>query len=272
MAIHVGIGGWIFAPWRGAFYPKGLRQASELQYASRRITSIEINATFYRTASRPSFRRWAAETPDDFVFSVKGPRFVTNRPLTEAAPALQRFFDSGVTELAAKLGPILWQLPPTKKFAPDDISAFLALLPREHEGRPIRHAIEVRHDSFRDPAFVALMRGANVPIVYADTDDYPSIADVTGDFVYARLMRSSEDEPAGYSAGALDEWAARVRDWAAGRQPKDLPYLSEPAAPARPRDCFVYFIAGAKVRAPAAAMALLDRLGEGTRNHRPKSP
>ncbi len=245
MTIYVGIGGWTFEHWRGVFYPEGLPQRSELHFASRHLTSIEINGTFYRTPSAANFRHWAAETPDGFTFSVKGPRSVTHRKaLAEAGPSIGRFFASGVTELGLKLGPVLWQLPPTKRFAPDDIAAFLALLPREREGRPIRHALEVRHDSFRDPAFVALMRGANVPIVHADTDNYPSIAEMTGDFVYARLMRSAEEEPEGYAPAALRAWAERIRSWAEGGA----------------RDCFIYVISGAKVRAPAAAMALIESI------------
>lgn len=263
MTTYVGIGGWTFAPWRGVFYPKGLPQRSELHYASRHLTSIEINGTFYRTASAANFRHWAAETPEGFVFSVKGPRSVTYRKaLADAAPSIERFFASGVTELGPKLGPVLWQLPPTKKFAPDDIAAFLALLPRAAAGRVLRHVLEVRHESFRAPAFVALMRQAQVPIVYADSDAYPAIADLTGDFVYARLMRSAEHEPRGYAPETLRAWAERIRIWAEGGQPDDLP-LTDAAdqACARARDCFIYVISGAKVRAPAAAMALIELIG-----------
>src|SRR5918998_2618906 len=197
--IRVGIGGWTYEPWRGTFYPPGLPQARELAYASSRLTSIEINGTFYRTQSPASFRKWADETPDGFVFSLKGPRYATNRSrLAEAGESIARFFDSGVTELGPKLGPILWQFAPTKRFDEEDFSAFLDLLPREVDGRPIRHVVEVRHDSFRVPAFIALLRGQGVPVVHADADNFPAIADVTGDFVYARLQRSAEDEPAGY--------------------------------------------------------------------------
>jgi uncharacterized protein YecE (DUF72 family) len=198
------------------------------------------------------------------VFSLKGPRYATNRTrLAEAGESIARFFDSGVIELGPKLGPILWQFAPTKKFDEEDFDAFLALLPREVDGRPIRHVVEVRHDSFATPAFVALLRRHRVPVVYADAENFPAIADATGDFVYARLQRSSEDEPTGYSPGALDSWARRFQIWASGGEPDDLPRV-EPRSPAsgdKARDCFVYFIAGAKVRAPAAAMAFLEKIG-----------
>jgi uncharacterized protein YecE (DUF72 family) len=196
------------------------------------------------------------------VFALKGPRYATNRArLAEAGPSVERFFTSGVTELGPKLGPVAWQLPPTKKFDEDDVAAFLGLLPRAVDGFPVRHALEVRHDSFRTPAFTALLRRHGVPVVYADSDKYPAIADVTGDFVYARLMRAAEDEPAGYAPQALDTWAERVSIWAAGGEPADLPRVGpESAGGSTPRECFVYFISGAKVRNPAAAMGLLERL------------
>jgi uncharacterized protein YecE (DUF72 family) len=260
--IYVGIGGWTYEPWRGTFYPPGLAQARELAYAASRLTSIEINGTFYRTQSPASFRKWADETPDGFVFSLKGPRYATNRTrLAEAGESVARFFDSGVTELGPKLGPILWQFAPTKKFDAEDFSAFLDLLPRDVDSRAIRHAVEVRHDSFCDAAFIALLRRHRVPVVYADADKFPAIADATGDFVYARLQRSAEDEPTGYSAEALDLWAKRFRAWASGGAPDDLPRVGEALSERKPRDCFVYFIAGAKVRAPAAAMAFQERMG-----------
>lgn len=260
--IRVGIGGWSFAPWRGPFYPKGLPQAQELSFASRAVTSIEINGTFYRTQKPEIFRSWAAAAPDGFVFAVKGPGYVSNRKdLTESAPNIARFFDSGPTEMGDKLGPILWQLAPTKKFVADEIAGFLELLPRSHAGRPIRHALEVRHDSFRTPEFIELMRRAKAPVVYAHSDKYPAIADLTGDFVYARLQRSRAEEETGYAAAELDAWAKRFKAWEAGDEPEDLPRLAEPAqSRAKPRECFVYFIAGAKERNPAAAMALIERL------------
>jgi uncharacterized protein YecE (DUF72 family) len=260
--IRVGIGGWTFEPWRGTFFPPGLPKTRELAYASERLTAIEVNGTFYSTQKPGTFRKWAAEAPDGFVFSLKGPRYATNRTrLAEAGPSIARFVESGISELGAKLGPILWQFAPTKKFDEADFSAFLDLLPPKADGRPLRHVVEVRHDSFRDPAFIALLRRHGVPVVYADADKFPAIADATGDFVYARLQRCVEDEPTGYSPQTLDTWAQRFRMWAAGGEPDDLPRV-EPGQGGRgkERDCFVYFIAGAKVRAPAAAMAFMERL------------
>jgi len=269
--IRVGIGGWAFPPWRGGFYPAGLPQARELEFASRRFSAIEINSTFHRTQKPESFRRWAAETPDDFVFTLKGPRFVVSRPRLEAAgPGIARFLESGITELGAKLGPILWQLAPTRPFDETEIAAFLDLLPREVEGRQISHAIEVRHGSFVDPRFVALARRFNTPIVSADSPDYPAIADLTGSFVYARLRRSAEAEPTGYPAAELQQWAKRARVWAEGGSPADLAVVGtgdESGAgklePPRPRPVFIFFIDGAKVRAPAAAQAFVQQLVTG---------
>jgi uncharacterized protein YecE (DUF72 family) len=262
--IRVGIGGWTYEPWRGTFYPPGLPQAQELRHCSQCLTSIEVNGTFYRTQSPASFRKWAAETPDDFVFSLKGPRYATNRSrLAEAGESIARFFDSGVMELGPKLGPILWQFAPTKKFDEGDFGGFLGLLPNEVDGRPIRHVVEVRHDSFCTPVFVALLRRHRVAVVYADAEKFPAIADVTGDFIYVRLQRSSETEPIGYAPDALDLWAKRFGTWAQGGEPDDLPRIGPPhqVDGTVQRDCFVYFIAGAKVRAPAAAMAFLERIG-----------
>jgi uncharacterized protein YecE (DUF72 family) len=259
--IRVGIGGWVFKPWRGEFYPEGLPQARELEYASRKLTAIEINGTFYSTQKPESFRKWAAETPDDFVFSLKGPRFTTHRRvLAEAGESVERFFSSGVTELKGKLGPILWQFHPGKKFEPDDFAAFLALLPQRLDGTPIRHAVEVRHESFLTPAFVVLLRKFSVAPVLVESDKHPLIADVTGDFVYARLQRTSEKEKTGYPARALDAWAKRARSFADGGAPDDLTTIAPPSSAAAKRDVFIYMISGAKVRAPAAAMALIERL------------
>jgi uncharacterized protein YecE (DUF72 family) len=259
--IRVGIGGWVFKPWRGEFYPEGLPQARELDYASRKLTAIEINGTFYSTQKPESFRRWAVETPDDFVFSLKAPRFATHRRvLAEAGESIERFFSSGVTELKGKLGPILWQFHPGKKFEPDDFAAFLALLPRRLDGKPVRHAVEVRHESFLAPAFIALLREFSVAPVLVESDKHPLIADVTSDFVYARLQRTSEKEKTGYSSRALDAWAKRAQTFADGGSPDDLATIAQASpAPAR-RDVFIYMISGAKVRAPAAAMALIERL------------
>ncbi|MGZ9106085.1 MAG: DUF72 domain-containing protein [Rhodoplanes sp.] len=262
-AIRVGIGGWTFAPWRGAFYPKGLPHAQELAYASTHLTSIEINGTFYRTQTPATFRKWAQETPDGFVFSVKGPRYVTQRhTLKEAGNSVRRFFDSGVVELHDRMGPILWQFAPTKKFDEADFGGFLELLPREWAGRALRHVVEVRHASFRTPALIALLRAFDTPVVFAEHPTYPAIPDVTGDFVYARLQMGEDSIPTGYPPAALDAWARRLRRWAEGREPDDLPRVEpDRHASLQPREVFVYFIHEGKVRAPAAAMALIERLG-----------
>ncbi|HEY6255835.1 MAG TPA: DUF72 domain-containing protein [Xanthobacteraceae bacterium] len=259
--IRVGIGGWVFKPWRGTFYPKGLPQARELEHASRVLTTIEVNGTFYGSQKPESFRRWAAETPDDFVFSLKGPRFTTHRGvLAEAGPSIERFFASGVLELKSKLGPILWQMPPTKAFAGEDFAAFLALLPKSLDGRPIRHAVEVRHASFCIGEFVTLMRQHAVAIAGVESDKHPLIADVTSDFVYLRLQRTSEDVETGYPKGDLAAWVKRARVFAEGGAPSDLSTLAPAPRAKSKRDVFIYMISGAKVRAPAAAQALLAQL------------
>jgi uncharacterized protein YecE (DUF72 family) len=260
--IRVGIGGWVFAPWRGTFYPKGLAQADELTYASRHLTSIEINATFYRTQSAASFRRWRDQTPDDFVFSLKAPRTATHRRLlNEAAPSIERFLNSGILELGPKLGPILWQLPKTTRFEAPGITAFFALLPKKIDQCRLRHVVEVGHESFMTPQFVTLARAHEIAIALVDSAGHPALYDVTADFLYARLRRSQEAELTGYPQVALDMWTRRLQRWAAGGEPSDVARLQPEAGPApSKRDCFVYFISGAKVRAPAAAMALLERL------------
>jgi uncharacterized protein YecE (DUF72 family) len=259
--IRVGIGGWVYEPWRGVFYPKGLPRARELAHASRNVTTIEINGTFYGTQKPASFCRWADETPDDFVFSLKGPRYATHRRvLAEAGASIERFFASGVLELRAKLGPVLWQFAPTKAFDAEDFAAFLALLPQRLEGQAIRHAVEVRHESFLVPEFVELLRKFSVAVAAIESDKHPLIADVTGDFVYARLQRTAETVQTGYAPRALATWAERARTWAAGGVPDDLPTIARAARSKGKRDVFIYMIAGAKVRAPAAAMALLERL------------
>jgi uncharacterized protein YecE (DUF72 family) len=245
--IRAGIGGWTFEPWRGSFYPKGLPHAYELQFASRKLTAIEINGTFYRTQKPDTFRKWADETPPGFVFSLKAPRYAVNkRVLAEAGPSIKLFVESGFAELGDRLGPILWQFAPTKKFDAADFGAFLALLPREVKGRGLRHALEVRHESFRSPQFFELAQKAGAAIVLADSDDYPCIAQETASFTYARLMKSRQDEPTGYAHAELAGWMERAQNWrAAGR------------------DAFVYFINGAKERAPAAAQAFLAMIGTG---------
>ncbi len=260
--IRVGIGGWSYAPWRGVFYPRGLPQKEELAYAGGKLSSIEINATYYRSQTPESFARWHDATPEDFVFSLKAPRFATNRRvLAEAGGSIERFFAGGVMALKDKLGPILWQFMPTKKFDPDDFAAFLDLLPGSAEGRPIRHAIEVRHDSFATPEFVALARNHGVAIVVAGDLKYPLIADVTAPFVYARVMGTRATEESGYSERELDAWARRAREWSSGVIASDLAIISDPPVGAKTgRDVFFYVISGCKARNPAAAMAIIARL------------
>jgi uncharacterized protein YecE (DUF72 family) len=260
--IRVGIGGWTFAPWRGPFYPKGLSHAKELAYASERLTSIEVNGTFYRSQTPATFRKWAGEVPAGFVFSLKGPRFATNRRvLKEAGDSIKRFLDSGVSELGDHLGPLLWQFAPTKKFDPADFGGFLELLPDKFEGRTLRHVIEVRHDSFRTPEFVALLRKFAMPVVFTDHAKYPNIADLTGSFVYARLQRGKDTVPTAYPPKEIAAWAGRLRSWAQGAAPDDLPHVEPARRPkTAPRDVFAYVIHEGKVRAPAGAMALIERL------------
>jgi uncharacterized protein YecE (DUF72 family) len=264
MAIRVGVGGWTFAPWRGAFYPAKLPQAQELRYAAERLSSIEINGTFYRTQTPASFKKWASETPEGFVFALKGSRYATHRkPLAEAAPSIERFLSSGPLTLGKKLGPVLWQFAPFLKFDPDDFGAFLKLLPHERDGIRLRHVVEARHASFSDPRYLALLREHGVAHAIIESAKHPLVEDVTADFVYLRLEAAQEDEATGYPAKALDRWAKRIKAWAAGQEPDDATrLLSERAPKAKARDCFVYFISGAKVRNPAAAMALIERLGK----------
>jgi len=259
--INVGIGGWTYEPWRGVFYPKGLPHARELAYAGEHLTSIEVNGTFYRTQTPATFRKWASEVPDGFVFALKGPRYAVNRRvLAEAGDSIARFLDSGVTELGGKLGPLLWQFAPHKKFDEADFGKFLDLLPAKFEGRALRHVVEVRNDSFKTAAFLALLRKAGIAVVYAEHDTYTEIADVTADFVYARLQKGDEKLKAGYPPKALDAWAKRAQTWAKGGEPADLPRADKVHAAKKPRDVFIYFIHEAKLRAPAAAMALIERL------------
>lgn len=260
--IRVGIGGWTYAPWRDNFYPAGWPQARELEYASGRLSAIEINATYHGTQKPASFAKWRDDTPDDFMFSVKASRFATNRKLlAEGKESVDRFVGSGIAELKAKLGPIVWQFMPTKRFEPDDFEAFLNLLPKQVDGITLRHVLDVRHVSFLTPEYLALARRHGCATVLADSDEHPCLPDLTGDFVYARLMRSQADLATGYAAQALDRWAERAKLWAAGDEPDDLPRVQPDHEPRRPRDVFVFVISGAKERAPAAAMELLRRLG-----------
>jgi uncharacterized protein YecE (DUF72 family) len=259
--VRVGIGGWIYEPWRETFYPEGLPKARELAHASRAVTAIEINATYYRLPSASTFAKWREETPDGFVFSVKASRYATQRRvLAEAGESVQRFVGAPLSELGDKLGPIVWQFATSKAFDADDFGAFLALLPRELAGRPLRHAVEVRHPSFACEPFLDLARSHGVAAVFADSDEYPSFSDATADFVYARLMRTRSDEPTGYGPEEIAAWAWAAREWRDGREPSGLPRVREAAPAARPRDVFLFFISGAKERAPAAAVATLDAL------------
>ncbi|MFG1301908.1 DUF72 domain-containing protein [Xanthobacter sp. V3C-3] len=312
MTVRIGIGGWTFEPWRGVFYPDGLPHARELEHAGRHLKTIEINGTFYRTPSAKSCADWARQVPDGFVFALKATRYVTNRRvLAEAGESIGKFIASGIVEMGDRLGPINWQFAATKAFDPDDFGAFLALLPEQHEGVRLRHAVEVRHPSFVTAEFVALARRHSVAIVFADHAAYPAIADLTADFTYARLQQAREDVETGYDGGELDRWATAARDWAGGRVPEGLTIAeargaghdvgtpagkiakgktkagAEPGAEDKPvaeaktgaqagakapktvrpapasREVFIYLINGAKVRAPAGAMALQARIDAG---------
>jgi uncharacterized protein YecE (DUF72 family) len=242
--IRIGIGGWTYPPWRGVFYPEKLAQKKELEFASQAMTAIEINATFYGRQSPKSWAAWEKVVPDGFQFAVKGSRYCVMKPkLCEAGEGLAGFFAQGFAVLGPKLGPILWQFAARRKFDREDIAGFLKLLPAEVDGTPLRHAIEPRHESFRDEKFFNLCREHNTAVVFEDSDDYPLIEADTADFVYARLQRMREEIPTGYDDAALDGFAKRAREWAKGG-----------------RDAYIFMINGAKVRAPAAAMALQERL------------
>lgn len=242
--IHIGIGGWTYEPWRGVFYPAKLPQKQELHFASRQLTSIEINGTYYSTFKPASWAKWRVETPAGFVFAMKASRFCTNRrELAGAGESIAKFVGQGLAELGDRLGPINWQFMATKKFDPEDMDAFLKLLPRAANGRPLRHALEVRHESFKSKEFYDLARRHRVAIVFADDETFPAIDEPTADFTYARLMRTKEEIATGYAPAALGRWAKRAKDWA------------------RRGDVFLYFISGAKLRAPAAAQALIARVG-----------
>ena len=244
-SIRVGIGGWVYAPWRDNFYPKGLAQSRELHHASRHVTSIEINGTFYGAQKPASFRKWYDETPQDFVFAVKGTRYATHRrALAESKDSVARFLGSGVLELKEKLGPILWQFPGTTKFEAGNFEDFLGLLPPEMDGRRLRHVLDVSHASFADPGFAQLLKRHKVGVAFIDDADRPGLEVDSADFFYARLRRTEADEATGYAKKALGDWAKRARDWSQGGN----------------RDVFVYFISGAKERNPAAAQALIERL------------
>ena len=261
--IYVGVGGWVFEPWRETFYPKTLSQKDELNYASRQVTSIEINATYYGSQKPESFARWRDDTPEGFKFSVKGPRFATNRRvLAESAESVARFLGSGVTELGDKLGAINWQFMATKKYDAGDFEDFLELLPATQDGLPLQHAIEVRSATFVDPGFVALAARYGVAVVLTAHAEFPLIAAATAPFAFVRLMGTSEDEKNGYSDTELDLWVSRLRTLAAGGLPEDFPPVAgAPAGTTAPRDVYAYVIDGFKPHNPAAAMALIARLG-----------
>jgi uncharacterized protein YecE (DUF72 family) len=283
--IRIGISGWTYAPWRGVFYPKGLPQKQELSYAARHLRSIEINGTFYGLQRPESFARWRDETPDDFVFAVKGSRYITHMlKLRNVETPLANFLASGLLRLGPKLGPILWQFPPQMKFDAERFRAFRALLPhdikqaealaRRHDARlagrswlrsdvaqPLRHAVEIRHDSFRTPAFIELLRRYDTALVCADTVKWPLLMDLTSDFVYCRLHGSEELYVNGYDDASLDRWANRVRAWADGHEPDDAERVLGPTRPLRKgRNVYVYFDNDVKVRAPVDAAALAERV------------
>jgi uncharacterized protein YecE (DUF72 family) len=259
--IRIGIGGWDYEPWRESFYPSDLPKKRELEYASRQVSAIEINGTYYRTQKPESFAKWYEQTPDDFIFSVKASRYSTNRKkLAEAGESIERFLQSGLLELRHKLGPILWQFAPTKQFDPEDMKAFIKLLPSKLQGLRLHHVLDVRNESFMHPDFLALARRYQASVVFTDAEKYPSFSDVTSNIVYARLMRSDASVTTGYSKRALHEWAERVSLWAQGRVPPDLPLIENAAVEIVPREVFVFFINGAKEHAPAAARYLLSRL------------
>jgi uncharacterized protein YecE (DUF72 family) len=260
--IRIGVGGWTYEPWRGPFYPEKLTHKRELEYASRKLTSIEINGTFYGAQKPETFAKWHDETPDEFVFSLKAPRYATHRRvLAEAGPTIERFLTGGVLQLKNKLGPINWQLMPATKFDPVDVEGFLKLLPKKLEGRTLRHAIEARHDSFRVPEFVALARHYGAALVVAGDSEYPQIADLTASFVYARIMGTQPAHPLGYAKSALDVWARRAKSWAAGDCAEGLEAITKQKTERVDRDVHLYVISGHKVANPAAAQALIERIG-----------
>lgn len=256
--IRTGIGGWTFDPWEGSFYPHKLAKKKQLEYASSKLRVIEVNGTYYGSQKPETFAKWAAEVPEGFVFSLKASRFTTNRKvLAEAGESIGRFFGQGLTELGPHLGPILWQFAPTKKFEPEDFEAFLKLLPEQVDGLPLRHVVEVRHDSFKVPEFVQLLAKYGVAPVCAEHHDYPMIGDVTADFVYARLQKGSDDIETCYPEPDLQAWKRRLEVWAEGDVPDDLPVIDAEHRPQRtPRDVFAFFIHEGKVNAPQGAMAL----------------
>jgi uncharacterized protein YecE (DUF72 family) len=285
--VRIGISGWTYKPWRGVFYPEDLKQKHELEYASKTFNSIEINGTFYSLQRPTSFERWAAETPDDFVFSVKAPRFITHiKRLKDAKAPVANFLASGIFNLGAKLGPILWQLPPNFIFRPEVLEDFFLLLPHDTEKasslagkhdkwmsgrtalksdakRPLRHAMEIRHASFVIPDFINLLRQYDVALVCADTVEWPRLMDVTSDFMYCRLHGSEVLYASGYGEPSLDQWTTRVAHWACGSEPEDAERVIKEKGPQKSqRDVFVYFDNDAKVRAPFDAKSLTAKINK----------
>ncbi len=261
--IHVGIGGWVYAPWRGGmFYPEGLVQRRELEYASRHVTAIEINGTYYGAQKPDTYAKWREQVPPGFVFSAKAPRRITQSRRLAGTRGQVEDFVGGIATLGEALGPLVWQFEQGHRLDAEDLEGFLELLPRHAGKRPLRHVLEIRDPAFVDAALLAQVRRHGVATVFTDSDDYPSFADLGGDFVYARLMRSQARLHDGYPAPALRRWAERIQAWRAGADPDDLPHVGAAAAPAAPREVFVFFISAAKERNPAAAMALLRALSK----------
>lgn len=258
--IRIGTGGWVFEPWRGTFFPEGLSQKKELEYASRKLTSIEINSTYYGSQKPETFAKWREDTPEGFVFAVKGIRYATNRRvLAEAGESIEKFLTSGVTELKDRLGPLNWQFMATKKFDPEDFEGFFKLLPKTLDGLTLRHAVEVRHLSFKTPEFIDMARHYNVAVVSAFDEDFPEIGDLTSDFAYLRLMETKEAEPLGYPVPVLEDWAGRLKTLSTGHVPNSINCVG-PRSDGKPRDVFAYVISGDKVKNPFAAQALIDRV------------
>ena len=258
--IRVGIGGWVFEPWRDNFYPAGLVQRRELEYASRHVTAIEINGTYYGAQKPATYAKWRDETPDGFLFSAKAPRrIVQSRALAGTGGAVDDFV-GGISELGAKLGPLVWQFEQGLRIDRGQFASFLELLPKQINGRPLRHVLDVRDPAFIDDAYLTLARQHGMATVFTDSPEHPSFADVTADFVYARLMRARTEIATGYPEVELHAWAQRARRWAAGGEPDDLPRIGPPAPRPGRRDVFIHFIGAAKERNPAAAMALIERL------------
>lgn len=254
--IRVGIGGWTYVPWRDNFYPKGLVQRRELEYASRHLSCIEINGTYYGAQRPATYAKWRDETPGGFLFSLKAPmRIMQSKALAKTGPQVEDFI-AGISELGDRLGPLLWQFDAGLKLQRDSFEAFCELLPREADGRALRHVLDVRDKTFVDADFIALARRHGFATVFTDSPEHPSFADVTADFVYARLMRSRSEIATGYPADELEAWAQRAREWARGGEPGDLPKVVDAAPQPQPREVFIQFISAAKERNPAAAMAL----------------